>query len=317
MSIGTEQTLTGPERRLADFSRRPQRGVLLAIVVVAGIGWIYMAAMIYGMLPEMDMGELGPGMGLFNIFNEFGKLDEVGRTLLAAICRPETMEGHFGMPGAGPWGIVDLALVFVMWVMMALAMMLPTAAPMVATYAEVAAEHRERGEKVASPLWVAAGYLSVWILFGFIATLAQWGLVTLKAMSPVVMTPANLVFASTTLVAAGIYQFTPAKYACLAHCQAPLPYFKARWADTFVGVFKLGIEQGTFCVGCCAALMGVMFAVGVMNVLWIAVLAMIMGIEKLVPSFTLTRSIGIGLIGWGLLLFFASDGGQALLGRLF
>ena len=317
MTLETDTGLSTAEEKLAQFSRRPQRGVLAAIVVIAGLGWIYLAAMVFDMLPEMDMNTLGPGMGFFNLFNDFGKLDAVGRELLSAICRPETMEGHFGMPSAAAWSLGDLVLVFAMWVMMALAMMLPTAAPMIATYADLAAEHRAAGEKAVSPLVVAAGYLSIWIAFGAFATLAQWGLVALKAMSPALMTPANIVFASTTLVAAGIYQFTPAKFACLAHCQAPLPYFQARWTDTFAGVFRLGFEQGTFCVGCCWALMAVMFAVGVMNILWIAVLAIIMGIEKAVPSFALTRTIGIALMAWGAALFLTSDAGSAVIGRLF
>ena len=313
MPITGRTTLTETETRLAAFARRPRRGVFAAVFAIAAIGWFYLALIIVDMIPAMDMSRLGPGMKVFNVFNDFGKLDEVGLALLAAICQPADMAGHFAMPGAAPWGAFDLLLVFLMWVMMALAMMLPTAAPMVAAYGEVAARRRAAGEAAASPFFVAAGYMAVWSAFGAVATLAQWGLTELKALSPEVMAPASLVFASTTLVAAGIYQFTPAKHACLAHCQAPLAFFEARPSDTFRRVFALGIEQGTFCVGCCWALMAVMFAVGLMNILWIAVLAIVMGVEKAIPSFTLTRIIGAVLIAWGTALFLLSEGGRNLL----
>ena len=132
-------------------------------------------------------------------------------------------------------------------------------------------------------------------------------------MSPL-MEPVADVLAGTTLVAAGIYQFTPAKAACLTRCQNPFPYFFSRWTDKTAGVFRLGLEQGLFCLGCCWALMIVMFAVGVMNVVAIAVLTLIMAIEKTVPLRWISHGVGVLLLAAGALVLLFSEPGRALCG---
>nr|WP_319512805.1 DUF2182 domain-containing protein [uncultured Cohaesibacter sp.] len=295
---------------------KPRIALFLAIAAASLFAWFYLFAMVVDMAPDMDMRALGPGMSAFNVFNGFESLDPTTRAFIAAVCAPSAAIGHFGMPSLDAWGMQDLIIVFAMWVMMAIAMMLPTAAPILKSYASV----QEAKGKKAGPLSVlllTLGYLSIWIGFAFLATLLQWGLTEIQTMSPV-MAPASMVFSASTLLLAGIYQFTPAKQACLLRCQLPFPYFNRRtekgFFRSFAGSYVMGLEQGLFCTGCTWALMVVMFAVGVMNVIWMAILGLLMAIEKAVPNPWVTRGIGIFLIIWGLLVLSISPAGRTILG---
>ena len=300
-----------PPHLLRSLARRPRLAVFLAVGLAAAAGWIYLAAMVADMVPAMDMGELGPGMALFNSFNIFAGLSAEARAALAVICLPEGTS-TFGMPSSEIWSLSDAALVFVMWVMMALAMMLPSAAPMIASYAELPQPMTGSTGRTAPVVVLALGYLSVWVGYGALATLAQGALTAARMMSPM-MSPATLVLAGTTLIAAGIYQFTPAKLACLLRCQRPIPFFMDRRPASYAEVYRLGIVQGLLCLGCCWALMTVMFAVGIMNVIWIAVLGFLMALEKTVHRLWIPRAIGVFLILWGAFVLALSDAGQALL----
>ncbi|MBA5776786.1 DUF2182 domain-containing protein [Stappia sp. F7233] len=292
-----------------DVIRRTRLLVFLSVGAAALIGWIYLGLVVADMLPYMDMAALGPGMGVFNSFNLFAGLPEEARAAIAALCLPTGSEG-FGMPAVSGWGAVDLALVFLMWVMMTLAMMLPSASPMIATYAELAEDRGTSVNRTFNVLAVCAGYLTMWTAYSTVATLAQWGLTEARALSPM-MAPATTILAGTTLLAAGLYQFTGAKQACLVRCQKPRAYFAVNWSDRPAGAYRLGLDQGLFCLGCCWALMSVMFAVGVMNVLWIALLGFVMAVEKIVVSRWLSPAIGVLLIAWGGLMILSSPAGQA------
>ncbi|WP_319531868.1 DUF2182 domain-containing protein [uncultured Cohaesibacter sp.] len=301
---------------LARAEKKPRIFLFLAIAIASLFAWTYLVAMVIDMAPDMDMRALGPGMSAFNVFNGFESLDPTTRAFIAAVCAPSAALGHFGMPSLGAWGFEDLVIVFAMWVMMAIAMMLPTAAPILKSYASV---REAKGERVGawSVLLLTLGYLSVWVTFALVATLAQWALTEIQTMSPV-MAPASMVFSASTLLLAGFYQFTPAKQACLLRCQLPFPYFNRRseqgYFRSIAGPYVMGLEQGFFCTGCTWALMVVMFAVGVMNVIWMAILGLLMGIEKVVPNPWVTRGIGLFLILWGLLVLSISPAGRTLLG---
>ncbi|WP_037545073.1 DUF2182 domain-containing protein [Stappia stellulata] len=296
---------------LRSLARRPRLAVFLAVGLAAAAGWIYLAAMVADMVPAMDMSELGPGMAFFNSFNIFAGLPAEARAALAIICLPEGTT-TFGMPASEVWSLSDAWLVFVMWVMMALAMMLPSAAPMIASFAELPQPMRGSARRTPPVVVLALGYLSVWVGYGVLATAAQGALTAARMMSPM-MSPATMVLAGTTLIAAGIYQFTPAKLACLLRCQRPIPFFMERRPEGYGAVYRLGIIQGLLCLGCCWALMTVMFAVGIMNVVWIAVLGFLMALEKTVHRLWIPRAIGIFLVAWGLFVLALSDAGQALL----
>lgn len=204
------------------------------------------------------------------------------------------------------WTANDLLLSVVMWIAMAFAMMLPAGAPLLSTYLDIAGVARTKEMKVVSPVVLIAGYISVWIGFAVLAAFAQWGLVEtgaltgeMKLVSPVV--------AGVVLVSVGAWQFTTVKHNCLTKCRRPFTWFMANWRDDELGVFKLGIEQGIVCLGCCWALMAVMFVSGLMNLAWMSGLALVMVLEKVIPN---PRPL---VYGTGVVLIL---GGAAMLGGL-
>ncbi|MEW5421869.1 DUF2182 domain-containing protein [Amorphus sp. 3PC139-8] len=280
----------------------PKRGrvlVIVAVALAALIGWLYLAATVMA-VPEALRSALGPGMNLLNV----GGSPQVP-AFLTALCAPVTLAN-----GIDP---TTVAVTVAMWAAMVFAMMLPTAVPMFTTYAAIAGRARRNGERVPSMGLLGAGYVSVWVAFAVVAGAAQLGLVALGTMSPA-MTPLAPALAGTTLMAAGLYQLTPAKYACLTRCRAPFSILASRWRTTDYGMFRLGLEEGVYCLGCCWALMVVMFAVGVMNVVWMAIFTVLMVAEKAGSGRALPRGIGIALLLWGAMLFTLSEPGRRLLG---
>ena len=206
---------------------------------------------------------------------------------------------EMAMPSTGPWSAEDLVLIFVMWAIMMVAMMLPSALPMLLVYRRVVAS---RGAN--APLGIltgvfAAGYLFAWTVFSAIATLAQWVLHAAALISPMLVVSAPSL-GGTLLVAAGIYQWTPLKHACLARCRSPLMFLTTHWRDGPSGAFVIGICHGFYCTGCCWLLMAILFVVGVMNIAWIVVLATLVLAEKVLPKGEwIARASGIALIVWG------------------
>ncbi len=178
-----------------------------------------------------------------------------------------------------PWSRQSLTAAFVMWSAMILAMMLPTAVPMLSTYMDIAEAAREKAMHAVSPAVLAAGYISVWVVFSIAATMIQAWLQSM-AMLTADETLARPGVAAAVLIGAGLYQFTPIKHACLNKCARPMPYFLSNWRDTVPGVFRIGVAQGAYCVACCWALMLVMFVTGLMNLIWMAVIGIIMILEK-------------------------------------
>ncbi|NLH80694.1 MAG: DUF2182 domain-containing protein, partial [Phyllobacteriaceae bacterium] len=247
---------------------------------------------------------LGPGMGLFNRLNGLSGLTPETRAALTVLCGPVT----------ATWSLADWATVFAMWVAMVAAMMLPTAVPVFRAYADLGAERARAGERIVSPIVLALGYLAVWLAFSLVATAGQGLLTQARLLTPAGL-PASEVLAGTTMIAAGIYQFSPLKWACLARCRTPHPFFADNWTNRVFGVFRQGIAQGLDCMGCCWALMVVMFAVGVMNVVWIALLGAIMTLEKITTSVWVSRVVGVVFVVWGAGLVLASPVGTALLAR--
>ena len=236
------------------------------MIALAGLGWLYLALLIAGM--GGPAGALGPGMGT---------LDLLPRTI-RALCSPTFGLSLFGMPDQPP--TPHSAGARLMWGAMTLAMMLPSAAPMILTYAEIADTAARKGETVVSPFVLAAGYTAVW--FGFAARRHAGAIrLTRAALIDASMASASGLFSGAIFIAAGVYQFSALKHACLTQCQHPFPFFFANWETTPRGVFRLGVQQGLYCLGCCWAMMLVMFAVGVMNVIWMAALGMVMTIEKI------------------------------------
>ena len=200
---------------------------------------------------------------------------------------------------APPWTVQYAAMIFLMWVIMMAAMMLPSAAPAILL---VIALTKQRGERhaVRASGEFAFGYVAVWGAFSLIATGLQWGLNRAGLLSET-MASGSVVLAAFLLVAAGVYQLTPWKQACLRHCRSPLEFLTRYWRRGSLGPMRAGAWHGTFCLGCCWMLMGLLFVGGLMNLLWIAGLALLVLIEKLFPlGPRVSQLTGVGLIGWGL-----------------
>lgn len=267
--------------RLGAVFARPKRLAVMCVIVLVALGWLYLALLTAGMS--------GPsGTWIAGAWT--------------AICG--STFGVASVPG-GVWGVSGFALVASMWGAMTLAMMLPSASPMILTYAEIADTAARKGEHVVSPFVLAAGYTLVWFGFAALATVAQYAATRAALIDPAMATVSGL-FSGAIFIAAGAYQFSALKLACLRQCQSPFPFFFANWATTPRGVFKLGLRQGLFCFGCCWAMMLVMFAVGVMNVIWMAALGIVMTLEKMGTGKRFTYAIGVALIAAGVWFIGAS-----------
>ena len=194
-----------------------------------------------------------------------------------------------------PWTGATFALMTAMWAVMMVAMMLPGAAPMVLTYAALQ-RHRRQAAPHHATLLFALGYLAVWAGFSVLAATLQWQLDALALLSPAMAT-ASTVLAGGALVIAGIYQLTPLKQGCLVRCRSPVEFLTRHRRS---GPFGLGLRHGLFCLGCCWALMLLLFVGGVMNLAWVGAIALFVLLEKTVPGGRwLSRAAGVGLIAWG------------------
>ena len=205
------------------------------------------------------------------------------------------------MPAMTHWEPVDLLLVWLMWVLMMAAMMLPSATPMLlgfAAFARRVSPPRPRGHALA----FAGGYLLVWTGFSAAATMLQWGLLEWRLISPM-MEATSPWLAGSLLVFAGAYQFSHWKVACLKLCRAPLEFLAQHWRAGMGGAVTMGFRHGAYCLGCCWALMMLLFALGVMNLFWIVALMLLVLAEKSLPKMQRVLRIGGGgLCGWGLWL---------------
>jgi predicted metal-binding membrane protein len=201
--------------------------------------------------------------------------------------RDAAMMSH--MPHAlGPG---TFALTFVMWAVMMVGMMLPGTAPTILLYGALVRKNGERGA-VLPAVWIfTSGYLAVWMVFSLVATLLQVALEQAALLTPM-MVSASKGLSAAILTAAGIYQWLPVKKACLNKCRNPLEFFITRWRPGAGGAFRMGAEHGLFCVGCCWMLMLLLFVAGVMNLIWVALIAAFAFVEKLLPAGKFTSGFG-------------------------
>lgn len=220
------------------------------------------------------------------------------------------MAGPLGRPmsmGAGPaWTPAYALLVFLMWWIMMIAMMTPSAAPMLLLYTAVKRSGPEAPRAARLSLLFLAGYLLAWAAFSVIAATLQFAAETAGLVSGRMMTLRSPGFAGAVLLAAGLYQLTPLKQACLRHCRAPAHFLSAHRRPGATGALRMGAHHGLYCLGCCWALMALLFVGGIMNLYWIAGLALYVLAEKLAPNARLfSRVTGVALIAAGLALLIA------------
>ena len=205
------------------------------------------------------------------------------------------------MPANAPWSAIEFAYVFAMWAVMMVGMMAPSAAPMILMYARVGRQWKAQGKPFVATGWFAAGYFLAWIGFSLAATLVQWAIERASLLDSR-MASANVALGGIVLIAAGVYQWTPFKDVCLAQCQTPFQFLMRHggFRADLQGCIVLGLRHGGYCVGCCWVLMVLLFVGGVMNVLWIALLALLVLLEKLTPiGLWIARAAGVGCIAAG------------------
>lgn len=202
--------------------------------------------------------------------------------VLAARRMPVGSAGMDAMVGVQPWTATEFGLRLAMWAVMMVAMMVPTAAPMTMMYAAVARKAAAQHNPLAPTFVFVTGYIAMWTAFSLAATLAQHALDRAALLSPM-MVSTSARFGAALLIAAGVYQLTPLKNACLRNCRAPAHFLSRYWRTGHLGAFRMGLRLGVYCVGCCWILMALLFVGGVMNLLWIAAIAIFVLLEKTVP----------------------------------
>jgi predicted metal-binding membrane protein len=248
-----------------------------AIALIAALAWAY----VLWLASDMDMG----GMDMTDF-----RMIPAGIGLM--------------MPASEPWRAVEFAYVFVMWAVMMVGMMAPSAAPMILMYARVARQGRAQGKPFAATGWFAAGYVIAWSGFSLAATFLQWG-IERAALLDSKMVMSSSLLGAIVLIAAGVYQWTPLKDVCLAQCQSPFLFLMRHggFRADVRGCLLLGLRHGGYCVGCCWILMALLFVGGVMNALWIALLALLVLLEKVAPfGRWIARAAGVGCVAAGALL---------------
>ncbi|MGZ5056087.1 MAG: DUF2182 domain-containing protein [Methylobacter sp.] len=210
------------------------------------------------------------------------------------------------MPPSEPlaWNFIDFALVYLMWAVMMAAMMLPSAIPMILAFARVCQQQNKATYKLT--LLFTSAYLGIWLLFSTALTLLQWQMHGLTWLSPM-MESQNSMSAAGILFLAGFYQFMPIKNACLVHCKTPMGFLMNEWQDGAAGALKMGLKHGAYCIGCCWAQMLLMFVVGVMNLLGMALITLLVLLEKTLPlqAKLICNVVGVILIAWGIALLMA------------
>ncbi len=247
--------------------RRDRSIVGAALIAIVLVAWLYLFHLSTTM-PGMDMADM-PGMV---------------------------------MPRVHAWDPLDVGLLFIMWAVMMIAMMVPAAAPMILTFATVQRKRQEQNRATVPTVVFLLGYALVWTAYAAVAAVAQWRLHEADLLSAAMASTSTRLGAALLLVA-GVFQWTSLKQACLAKCRSPLAFVMSEWREGRAGAFVMGVRHGAYCVACCWALMALLFVAGVMNLLWIAGLAIVVLAERVLPGGTaVSRVVGVLLLLAGVVL---------------
>ncbi len=256
---------------LEQVLKRDRAIIVAAILVIAAIAWAYTVYLSQtGMSSDsMQMGQ-GSGMGM-------------------------------AMADMRSWSAADFGLMFVMWAVMMVAMMAPSATPMLLMFANVNRKRREREAPYVPTGVFLAGYVIVWAAFSLAATGGNWGLHQASLLSSMMGESTSGYLGGGLLLLAGIFQWSPLKYACLKQCRTPMGFLMTSWREGHRGALRMGLEHGAYCLGCCWALMLLLFVLGIMNLVWIAALAAFVLAEKVAPKGEwVSRITGVLMLGWGI-----------------
>lgn len=221
---------------------------------------------------------------------------------------PESMAGmDMAAPDILGWSWTEASLLFAMWAVMMVAMMLPSAAPMILLFSKISVRRSAAGTAYTPVAFFAAGYLITWWAFSAAAAVIQWALHSAAVLSPGMRATSPLTGAAI-LVAAGIYQWLPLKQSCLRHCRTPFSFISTEWREGRAGAVRMGLKHGAFCVGCCWLLMALLFVAGVMNLAWVAALSVIVLMEKsLAAGPSIARASGVLFVAAGIYLIVSAN----------
>tara|TARA_B100000575_G_scaffold60301_1_gene45713 strand:+ start:3460 stop:4314 length:855 start_codon:yes stop_codon:yes gene_type:complete len=272
-----------------NFEKAPLKDriiVYLGIILILAVSWGYIIGM------GWHMGTLPFGTEPMKMDGSM-KMDMNNKSLLESVLT-------WMPPMSGIWSFSDFFLLFIMWAVMMTAMMTPSILPMIMLFTSLNSKKIKENKPSASPLNLLMGYLLSWVLFSLVITFPQYGLHKIGLLTPM-MEPTHAALGGVILMLAGIYQFTPFKDACLSVCQSPLSFMMNNWRDGNLGAFLIGYKHGFYCVGCCWFLMLTLFALGVMNIMWVAILTIFVMFEKLSVKFPLQYRYFTGFVflGWG------------------
>jgi predicted metal-binding membrane protein len=267
--------------------RRDRLVVVAALALVIALAWSYVL--------------LGAGTGM-SAFETTGEMNGMADGSDMAMGGSDVAMAMAPMAWTSGYAV----LMFFMWWIMMVAMMLPSASPMILLFARFNRTQREKGAPYVPTGVFALGYLLVWAGFSLVAVGAQWALERTGLLSSM-MASTSVILGGGLLIAAGVYQLTPLKYACLKHCRAPLLFISQHWRPGSRGALRMGVEHGAFCTGCCWFLMALLFYGGIMNLFWIIGLALYVLLEKVAPAgHWIGRTAGMGLVAWGGALLLAA-----------
>ena len=273
--------MTAASSRLEALLYRDKAIVIAALVVLTLLAWGYLGAL------TLDMSR--------------GDMSSMGMKTMDTTA----MDGPVSM-SPQPWTSITLALMLVMWWVMMVGMMVPSAAPMILIYARVQRQKLPDENPVLRTILFTSGYLIVWLGFSVIATLSQWGLSEVALLSPM-MVGTSEYLAAVFFATAGLYQLTPLKQACLVSCRSPIQFLSTNWKQGNGGAVRMGLHHGAYCVGCCWFLMALLFVGGVMNLLWVAIIAVFVLLEKSVRHGQwLSRVAGVVMIGFSFLMLISA-----------
>jgi len=251
----------------ADFPRRDRILISTCIVIITALAWAYLLRLDHQMSSSMEY---------------------------------EKSMAAMGMTMNTPWTAADILLTFAMWAVMMVGMMAGSAAPVLLLFAAMRPP-REKAGPAPAVLMFGMGYLLVWVGFSALAALGQWLLHQAAILSPA-MRLSSPTLSGVILIAVGAYQLTPWKSMCLKHCRSPLGFLMTNWRDGALGAMQMGVRHGAYCLGCCWALMCVLFVVGVMNLLWVAALTGFVLLEKIGPAgLVVSRVAGAAVVVAGIL----------------
>ena len=277
--------------------------VYLGAFFVILVSWLYIIGMGWHMntLPFVDNPaamDMGMGMDKKPMDMDMQKPMNIEMSLLDNIL-------SWMPPSHGSWVLSDFMMLFLMWAVMMIAMMTPSILPMLFLFTTLNARNKSNGKPTSSTLILLSGYLFSWVLFSLVITFPEYAMHQSGLLNPM-MEPTHAYLGTIFLCLAGIYQFTPFKDACLTVCQSPLSFLMNNWKDGNLGTFLIGYKHGFYCIGCCWALMLTLFALGVMNIMWVMILTIFVLFEKLSYKNPLLfrRVTGILFISWGLFLQF-------------